>query len=149
MTLALGLLALSACGREAPPWLRAQWAIGTFYAQPADADPPTTFAGLYEFTTDGEFLVDYEYCDGAPPLTGRNQWFAADEDTVIIGPIAPATELDFPVLSLVSGTAVPGTTAGEIVVELKADEGPGGRLILAPGRLCFADGCASPPTPCP
>ena len=146
----IGLLALAACGREAPPWLRGAWAIGTFHARVGSAEAEvSTFVGQYAFTTDGEFLVRYEYCDDTPTLAGRNQWFASEDDRILIGPIAPATQLDFPILSLAAGTAVPGDEDGDVEIELFADEGPGGLLRLSPGARCFAGPCGTAPVPCP
>ncbi len=148
--LAIACLTLGACGREVPPWLRGAWAIGTFHAR-VGAGPPeaSSFVGQYEFTTAGEFLVRYEYCDDTPTLTGRNQWFAPDETQILIGPIAPQTRLDFPILSLSGATAVPGEDEDDVDIELFADEGPGGLLRLSPGARCFAGPCGTAPVPCP
>jgi hypothetical protein len=99
--------------------------------------------GQYELTSGGEFLVRYEYCDGSPALHGRNQWFPLDDDTVVIGPIAPADALDFPILHLSHGIARPGDDPDEVVVDLHSSDGPGGRLRLRSGRRCIESRCGA------
>jgi hypothetical protein len=141
--LVLAIVAGPACGRADPPWLAAAWVVGRYHAVTPDAGDPSRAAqlvGQFEFTVGGEFVARYEYCDDTPPLSGRDQWFAYDDD-VIIGPIAPADTLAFPVLELTEGLVQRSETADTIVVEFASEDGPAGRVELAPGRWCIESRC--------